>query len=151
MGKISCALTLSYFFIGSDFFHRHHGGQLTTLHSMSCFLSCVCFSNHSNEYTNEIIECSHAGFNVSVDNIFTKEVLMINTWGWAFLYEDQWSLMNTMTTQCSDNGNMFVVSIGCCWISLCLEFKDDTKLITKDGHMYLIILIWNIIIIYEKK
>ena len=43
-------------------------------------LSCVCFSTHLNEDVNEIFDCPHAGFSVLVENIITKEVLMINTW-----------------------------------------------------------------------
>ena len=98
---------------------------IVTVNSLQTTISliifpCVCISTHFNEYSNEIIYCSHAGFNILVRIIFTKEVLMINTWVWAVWCEAQWSSMNKMITICSDNGKILVVDIGYRWSYLCL-------------------------------
>ena len=50
-------------------------------------LSCVFFYTHFDEDVNEIINCSHTGFGIWSDNIFTKEILTINTWVWALWYK----------------------------------------------------------------
>ena len=78
---------------------------------------CVCFSTHSDEDINEIIDSSHAGFSALVENIFKNEFLIINTWFWVFWYKASCSLLQTKMTRRSDNGNMFV-----CWCLLLLMF-----------------------------
>ena len=52
------------------FCYPHHGGQLTTTHSIFCYFSCVCFSTQFDEDGNKIFDDSHVGLSVLVENIF---------------------------------------------------------------------------------
>ena len=76
-------MTLNYSDNISVFCGCHHEGQLTTLPSFF-FMSFVYFSTHFDEDSNKIIDFPHTVFIVSVENIFTKEVFMINTWVLSF-------------------------------------------------------------------
>ena len=76
-----CALILSYFGNVNDFFVTvFMAVKLPHPTLYSVILSYVCFLTHLYEDVNEIMDSSHIGFSVSVENIFTKEFLTINTW-----------------------------------------------------------------------